>query len=366
MTAPASERPATRRAQLIGTGLIGASVGLALRQQGWFVTGHDLADGVADRSVTIGACDRTGIDTDADLVVIATAVGAIVQQAEAALERFPGAIVTDVGGVKRSIVNAITDPRFVGGHPMAGSEQLGVDGADASLFDGNAWVLCPGPHTSNRAYALVREVVASSGAEVLTLDAARHDELVAVVSHVPHLTAAALVTVARDRSDEHRALLRLAAGGFRDMTRIAAGSPAIWPDVCAQNQAAIVETLDRLLSELLELRRVVAEGDRDGLLATLGEAQRVRRNLPTRPTGDVDLAELQVAVPDRPGSVASVAVLATDLGVNLRSVETVDHSDGSGGILRLRVARSDAERLLDGLIAEGFRARTITSSDGAP
>jgi prephenate dehydrogenase len=352
------------RAQLIGTGLIGASVGLALRARGWHFTGTDVADGRAARAVELGACYDEGVDAAADLVVVATPVGEIVEQVHVALRACPQAVVTDVGGVKGPIVGAIDDPRFVGGHPMAGSEQLGVEGASASLFDGNAWVLCPGEHTSDRAYATVRELVASTGAEVLTLDAMRHDELVAVVSHVPHLTAAALVTVARDRSEEHRALLRLAAGGFRDMTRIAAGSPAIWPDVCAQNREAILDTMDRLLVELGHLRQVVAGADRGALLGALGEAQRVRRNLPTRPTRDVAQAELRVPIPDRPGALAAVAVLATDLGVNLRSVETIDASETSGGVVVLQVALADVERLQTGLLDAGFRAVVASPPEG--
>lgn len=364
MSAAGANPTDARRAQLVGTGLIGASVGLALRELGWHVTGTDVVDGLAARAVELGACDVEGLDPLADLVVIATPVGAIVEQVHIALAACPRAVVTDVGGVKGPIVRAIDDPRFVGGHPMAGSEQLGLEGANASLFDGNAWVLCPGAHTTDRTYAMVREVVSATGAEVLTLDALRHDELVAVVSHVPHLTAAALVTVARDRSEEHRALLRLAAGGFRDMTRIAAGSPAIWPDVCAQNREAILDTMDRLLAALGSLREVVAGGDRQALLGALGEAQTVRRNLPTRPTGDVEQAELRVPIPDRPGALAAVAVLATDLGVNLRSVETIDASETSGGVVVLQIATADVERLRAGLLDAGFRAMVTTLSEG--
>ena len=126
-------------------------------------------------------------------------------------------------------------PGFVGGHPMAGSEQVGIDGADPDLFVGATWVLTPTATTDPDAYARLQSVVTSLGAEVLALPPSSTTRLVAMVSHVPHLTAATLMNLADRAAEEHGALLRLAAGGFRDMTRIAAGQPGIWPDVCAEN-----------------------------------------------------------------------------------------------------------------------------------
>ena len=128
-----------------------------------------------------------------------------------------------------------------------------------------------------------------------------HDALVAVVSHVPHLTAASLMRLADDRATEHRALLRLAAGGFRDMTRIASGHPGIWPDICAENRTAIVDVLDGLLASLTEVRGIVADDDRDGLLTVLEQARAARANLPSRLTGVGDLCEVRIPVPDRAG-----------------------------------------------------------------
>lgn len=356
MTGPGTGSSAVRKASVIGTGLIGASIGLALRERGWWVSGSDATDGLAQQAADAGAFDALGLDADADIVFVATPVGAIVDVARAALAACPRAVVTDVGGVKGSIVAAIDDPRFVGGHPMAGSEQIGLDGADADLFEGAAWILSPGSSTSDLAYTTVREVVSSLDAEVLTIDAARHDELVAVVSHVPHLAAATLVTVARDRAEEHRSLLRLAAGGFRDMTRIASGSPTIWPDVCDQNRTAILDTLDRLIVGLDQVRTVVDTGDREELHALLTEAQRVRRSLPSRPDGQGPHAEVRVPIPDRPGALAAVAVVATEAGINLRSVETIDTADAVGGLVALRIAVADVAPLRTALTQAGYRA----------
>src|SRR3954471_10155372 len=190
MTSP----PNPGRVQIVGTGLIGGSLGLALRKQGWHVTGQDRDGARAQRARELGALDEVGTDVDADLTFVATPVSAVPDEARAALAR--GGIVTDVGSVKGAVVAAVDHPRFVGGHPMAGSEQEGVDGADPELFEGATWVLTPTAATDPAAYARLRAIVSSVGADVVAVDPDRHDELVALVSHVPHLTAATLMVLA--------------------------------------------------------------------------------------------------------------------------------------------------------------------------
>ncbi len=346
--------PGTRRAGLVGTGLIGGSLGLALRARGWHVTGDDANRAAAERAQQLGAIDVVGLDATAELTFVAAPVRAISAEVQRLLGSISG-VVTDVGSVKATMVAAIADPRFVGGHPMAGSEQIGVEGADADLFEGAVWVLTPVEGTNPEAYALVRSVVSSLGAEVVALPPERHDALVAVVSHVPHLTAAALMAIAGERAEEHAALLRLAAGGFRDMTRIAAGSPAIWPDICQENRAAIVEGIERLRATLGDLRDAVAEGRRDDLLTRLTTAQATRLNLPQRVGRPAEVAEIRVPVPDRPGVLAEVTTLASELGVNIDDLEIAHSSEGEAGVLILLVDAATADRFRAGLVARGFR-----------
>jgi prephenate dehydrogenase len=343
----------TRRATVIGTGLIGGSIGAALRARGWHVSGADARPGAASRALELGVIDEVGIDPASEITFVATPVSVVAVAAQEALATTRG-VVTDVGSVKEAVTDAVRDPRFVGGHPMAGSENLGVDGARADLFEGAVWTLTPRAHTSDEAYETVRSVVGSLGAEVLTLDPAQHDALVAVVSHVPHLTAASLMRLATERSEEHNALLRLAAGGFRDMTRVAAGSPEIWPDICTSNRSAILATLDHLMGELGRFRSLIDEGDRAGLLTDLTEAQAARRNLPSRATVPDHVTEVRIPVRDEPGQVAAVAVLATDLGVNLRSLQTVDAAEGGGGMLHVVLESGEAEVLLRALLERGY------------
>ena len=342
------------RATIVGTGLIGGSIGLALRRRGWHVTGRDHDHARAERAVAIGALDEVGTDPDADIAFIATPVGAIAEEARQLVS--PTTVVTDVGSVKAAIVAAIDHPRFVGGHPMAGSEQEGVEGADADLFEGATWVLTPTEATDPAAYARLQEVVSSLGASVVAIPPDRHDALVAVVSHVPHLTAAALMTIAASRSEAHATLLRLAAGGFRDMTRIAAGHPGIWPDICAENRDAIVEALDELLGTLRGVRDTVAAADRAALLHLLEAARTARVNLPARAVSRADeMAEMRVPVPDRPGVLAEVTTLAGELGVNIYDIEIAHSAEGDRGVLLIVIDAKDTDLLRGAFLARGYR-----------
>ena len=355
MPAPSSpSAPEPRRANIVGVGLMGGSIGLALRRSGWVVSGVDDEPTRTARALELGVVDTVGLDPDAEVTFVATPVRAVVEAAEKALAGTVG-LVTDVGSVKAPIVSTLDSPRFVGGHPMAGSEQEGVEGADADLFEGAVWVLTPTITTDDAAYARIRSIVSSFGAEVLALPPERHDELVAVVSHVPHLTAASLMRIADERADEHAALLRLAAGGFRDMTRVASGHPGIWPDICAENRAAILAGLDRLIDALGDARQQVADHDRDGLLRDLTRARAARVNLPSRYTRPSELSEVRIPVPDRPGSLADVTTLATELGVNIVDLEIAHSAEGVSGVLIVVIESATADLFRGGLIARGYR-----------
>ena len=350
--------PEPGRAVVVGTGLIGGSIGMRLRQFGWHVTGRDRDPVRAEKALALGALDELGDDPNATIPFVAPPVHAVADEARRALAS-GGGLVTDVGGVKASIVDAVSDPRFVGGHPMAGSEQEGVEGATADLFEGATWVLTPTEGTDAAAYAQVRQIVGSLGAEIVALPPDRHDQLVAVVSHVPHLTAASLMGLADERSEEHRALLRLAAGGFRDMTRIASGHPGIWPDICSDNRTAILEVLDQLTDALRHMREVVAADDRKELLATLERARSARVNLPARFRTAADLREVRIPVPDRPGVVADVAILAADLDVNIVDLEIAHSTEGPQGVLVMLIESASVDVFRAGLVGRGYRPAVL-------
>ena len=343
-----------KKANVFGLGLIGGSLALALADAGYEVGGHDSDKSKIDVALEREIISFPGLYSDAEVTFVATPVGTVAQAVTESLDLTTG-VVTDVGSVKASISSQISDPRFVPGHPMAGSELDGLDGADASMFAGAVWVLTPSSNSSDTAFAVVAELVAKFGAEIVAMDAEQHDDLVAVVSHVPHLAAATLMRIADNRSEEHMALLRLAAGGFRDMTRIASGRPGIWLDICEQNKTSIVRGLDALILGLTDMRDVVARSDRDGLLSRLEQARRARMNLPTGAGSVEDLAEVRIPIPDRPGAAADVFTLSGELGVNIYDFEVVHSAEGDRGIMVTVVRAEHAEVFRGGLLARGFR-----------
>ena len=342
------------RANVIGLGLIGGSIALALREAGWHVSGDDAVAGRAEEAVARAVVHATGLDPRAELTFVAVPVLAIADQVKRALAETDG-VVTDVGGVKGTISDAVDDPRFVGGHPMAGSELDGLDGADGAMFSGATWVLTPVAGTDDTTFATIASVVGQLGAEVVAMTPQHHDEMVAVVSHVPHLTAASLMGVAADRAEEHAALLRLAAGGFRDMTRVASGQPEIWLDVCAENRPAIIVAMDALIERLGEMREIVRTDARDELFARLQRARDARTNLPIHATHPQDLTEVRIPIPDRPGAAAEVFTLAAELGVNVADFEVYHSAEGAKGIMILLIDVANGELFRGGLIARGFR-----------
>ncbi|MET0275771.1 MAG: prephenate dehydrogenase/arogenate dehydrogenase family protein [Acidimicrobiia bacterium] len=353
-----------RRVALVGTGLIGGSVGMALRRAGVEVVGIDPDADRAARARVMGAVDLVASSLDevaarVDAVVVAVPVGAVADVVVAALDA--GApIVTDVGSVKAPVVSAVEAARpalasrFVGGHPMAGSEQEGLDGASVDLFAGATWVLTPTALTDTAVFATVRSLVGDLGADTIALAPDIHDALVAVVSHVPQLAASTLMNVANDRSDRHAVMLRLAAGGFRDMTRIASGNPGIWPDICVANRDAIITALDQYLAALMQARAAVAEGDRDAIGTMLATAQRGRRNLPTGLPDDQALSELRIPIPDQPGQLLAVTTIAARVGVNIVDFEIAHSLEGNRGVIVCVVPTTSADGFEAALVADGY------------
>jgi len=353
MTSPSDE---ARRAHVVGLGLIGASIALGLRAAGWKVTGEDQAEATAAEAVELGAIDGTERHSATSVVVVCVPSSDVVSVARRQLlGSSHDLVVTDVAGVKARIVEAVDDARFLGGHPMAGSEQHGVRGARADLFVGASWVLTPTSSTTPEHYAVVVSMVRDLGATALALTAADHDRLVAMVSHVPHLVAGAMMNEAAQLAESDGALLRLAAGGFRDMTRVAAGHPAIWPDLCVDNRDAILAGLAALRGRLATLEAAIAGKDRATILAELSSASAARRNLPSSTPDPTQLAVLRVPVPDRPGVLAEVTTVASDANLNIYDLEIAHSQEGNAGVLIMVLDEAAAPVLAAALEARDLR-----------
>ncbi len=348
--------PSERRAHVVGLGLIGASIARSLAGTGWIVTGSDRDVAVTDHAIELSIVVGSEPAPATTLVVIATPAGIVAELARAVLERLddPEAIVTDVAGVKSAIVAAVSDPRFIGGHPMAGSEQRGLGASRDDLFRGCTWVLTPTAVTEPGHYSRLHGYLRELGANVVAITAEDHDRLVALASHVPHLVAGALMNEASVAAEQDAVLLQLAAGGFRDMTRIAAGDPSIWPDVLFENRDAVTKTLRSLEERLATIRAALDDGRRDEVATKLAMASLARRQLPGRALSADRLAYLRVAVSDRPGELATVTVAASDMAVNIFDIEIAHGIEGVSGTLLLAVDADHAARFQDTLVAMGF------------
>jgi prephenate dehydrogenase len=359
------------RVAVIGTGLIGGSIGLALKSRtDAEVVGFDQDPAAAVRAVERGAADRvTETPADAadgaDFVFIATPVGAIAENARALADSVAvGAVVTDVGSTKSRVVVEVgkalrEGSDFIGGHPMAGTEQEGIEAATPALFDGAWWILTPTDHSDPEAYRRLHGLLTTLGARIMALHPVEHDELMAIVSHVPQLTATALMNMAARRGEKHAGLLALAAGGFRDVTRVAASNPDIWLDVCKENGEAIAATLQDFAKELLRMRELILERNEGSLREAFLSAREARRNLPGKEVAEAPF-EIVMPVPDQPGVLAQVTTSIGNLGINIEDLQITHSSEGGRGVLHLTIAgQGPASRVADALLEQGFDAREV-------
>jgi len=280
------------KAALIGCGLVGGSLSLALREAGRVsrVVGFDLSTETAERARARGIVDELAASAgeavrSAELVLLAVPVRATSAVCEAiAPSLSPTALVMDVGSTKVEVLRAVErwlphPERFVGAHPIAGTERSGPDAADASLFRGRRCLLSPTASTRPQSLALARELWQSVGAEVEELDAERHDRALGWVSHLPHVAAFALAAAVGGAAARDRLLEGLSGGGFVDTTRIAASDRSMWRDVLLSNREVVLTAMRGLDDELAELRRAVAAGDGAALDSLIERAREGRARI---------------------------------------------------------------------------------------
>ena len=348
------------RLAVVGVGLIGGSVGLAARHRlGAEVRGWDPGDGVLatalERRAVSEACGSLAEALEgAEAAFVAAPVGDLPAAVRAVLEHAgEDCVVTDVGSTKRSVVAAVDDPRFIGGHPLAGAETAGVAHARADLFEGATWYLTPTARTGGMLYDRLHRLLKDLGARPAALDAETHDALLATVSHLPHVLANVLVArAARVLSDEGE---RLPATGpsFRDATRVAGANTAIWRDIYLANADALVDAIDDTVRRLGEVRDALALRDGDAVAAWNEGARDERRRLLEADLAGGDVHELRVAVPNRPGVVAEVALALGRAGVNILDMALYPAADLSSGTIALWVAgerrAGEAQALVEAL-----------------
>jgi prephenate dehydrogenase len=354
---------------ILGLGLMGGSLGLAVTSSGLAerVVGYDRDPKVLDKALGVKAISETAATVaeavdGADLIFIATPVSAIPSVfAEGAGSMTPGAIVTDVGSTKSGVVDQIAPSvpagvHFIGGHPMTGSEKEGIDAARADLYAGCLWILTPTEATAPAAYGKLVRFLTALECRVLALDPRRHDEALALTSHLPQLLSSTLMGFATDVASAGEGLPLLTAGGFKDMTRIAGSSPDLWVDIIRENRPAVLDLVRRFQSAFGTAAVYLEEGDWDGFRRWLGEARVARRSLAGKPgLAQLELIELLIPVVDKPGVLSDITTSVGEAGVNIEDLNIVHSAEGGRGVIHLSVSgQGGAEAAREALEKKGY------------
>ncbi|GAA2637725.1 prephenate dehydrogenase [Actinomadura fulvescens] len=358
MTGPREERAAPKRVTVIGTGLIGTSIALAVRKAGTEVLLIDRDPATVRLAAELGA-GTPWTDELADLVVLAVPPPAVAVTLLDAQSRGLAAAYTDVAGVKgpplAQAARLGCDLRsFVAGHPMGGGERSGPLAARPDLFVGRPWVLCPGAEADDTAVASVRAMVAACGATPVTMDAADHDDAMALVSHAPHVVASAM---AARLAEAPPSTANIAGQGVRDVTRIAAGDPSLWQEILTANAGPVADVIEAVAHDLAGTATALrAPGGSPGPVADLlARGVTGHGRIPAKHGGPAArLTTVTVLVADRPGELAMVFQAAGVAGINIEDV-SIEHLRGRPiGVLRLAVAPEAGPRLIAELRARGW------------
>jgi len=348
------------RVAVIGTGLIGTSVALALRERGAGVWLADTDPEAAGLAADLGAGEPLPGQAAADVAVIAVPPAAVAETLAAAQARALARCYTDVASVKQLLVaqaraRGCDMTSYVPGHPLAGREKHGPAAARADLFLGRTWALCPGPEASEQAIATVTDLVRACGAVPVRTDAAAHDRWVAVVSHAPHLVAAAMAARLAAAPPE---ALDLAGPGLRDVTRIAAGDTGLWTQILAANAEPVAEVLASVAADLAEAAWMLTDGDPKSVATLLEVGQAGVARIPGKHGGEPrEFTAVQVVIRDQPGELSRLFGAAGAAGVNIEDVR-IEHSPGLPvGVAELSVRPAEAATLLAALEAGGWPVR---------
>jgi len=345
---------------VIGTGLIGTSVALALREQGTGVWLADEDPEAARLAANLGAGEPLPDRAHADVAVIAVPPAAVAATLAAAQQRTLARCYTDVASVKqlplaqaRALGCDMTS--YVPGHPLAGREKHGPAAARADLFLGRTWALCPSDETSEQAIATITDLVLGCGAVPMRTDAAAHDRWVALVSHAPHLVAAAMAARLEAAPPE---ALDLTGQGLRDVTRIAAGDTGLWTQILAANAEPVAEVLASVAADLAEAARMLTDGDPKSVATLLDHGQAGVARIPGKHGGEArEFTAIQVVIRDQPGELSRLFDAAGAAGVNIEDVR-IEHSPGLPvGVAELSVRPAEAGTLLAALEAGGWPVR---------
>ncbi|MBO8162990.1 MAG: prephenate dehydrogenase [Brevibacillus sp.] len=334
---------------VLGVGLIGGSLALALKSDARHrLIGYDVREEYLDKALNKGIlhAGTTDLQTavrEADFIFLAAPVEQIYPLIDqlAVVELKAGAIVSDVGSTKQKIVRygkrlADKQVTFIGGHPMAGSHKSGVEAANERLFENAYYVLTPTEEVSRADVDRLTAVLAATRAKVIELDPAEHDRIVGAVSHFPHIIAAALVNLVSAYNEQNGWYQLLAAGGFRDITRIASSNPRLWRDILLNNRDYLLDIAEQWRSGLDRVMQLVADGNEEGIEQFFQTARDFREQLPERRKGAMQpLYDLYLDIPDHPGEIGRITTLLGAKQISITNIRIMESREDIMGVLRI-------------------------------
>ncbi|WP_025026774.1 prephenate dehydrogenase [Caldalkalibacillus mannanilyticus] len=338
---------------MIGIGLIGGSIALSLKKQYGQqiqIKGFDNQTSQLHLAESLGVIDQAALRMEdvikgADVIFLCTPVQVLCELLEKVMAS-PylkiGAIITDVGSTKEQIVrlsNEIggsSNGVFIGGHPMAGSHKSGVEAAHDRLFENAYYVLTPDHQIDAQKVAMLEELLLSTQAKIVKMAPAEHDQIVGAISHFPHLIASSLVEQVHHYHEENEWYLRLAAGGFRDITRIASSNPRMWRDIILSNKSHLLKQMEDWQAKMEQVKDMIATGDASQIEHFFAHAKQVRDGLPERTKGAIpSFYDLYVDVPDHPGVIGQVTTLLGEKKISITNLEILETREDIMGVLRL-------------------------------
>jgi prephenate dehydrogenase len=355
---------------ILGVGLIGGSLGLSFKERtNYHVVGFDTHEDTIRQAIDLGVIDE-GYTTlsrtvaHADYIFIAVPVGQIGiyinQLANLPLKQ--GVIISDAGSTKAQITSygrLLTEQGFIfiGGHPMAGSHRSGVTAAHSLLFENAYYVLTPDPDIPLSAVEKLSELLKeATHAQLVVMDAQYHDKVVGAISHLPHIIATGLVAQVGNYNDANGWFHRLAAGGFRDLTRIAASHPIMWRDILLSNRKEMVELLDDWIKQMTDFQHAIERADAKWIETIFARSRKLRQRLPERKSGLLaPIYECYINIPDEPGLIGKIATLLGEHHINLSNISIMENREEVHGILRLTFRQlDDYERAIPVLEESGY------------
>ena len=359
----------TQRILIAGLGLIGGSLLKAIRQSdAYYIMGYDTDESVLDDVIREKMADEVSTDfaaaaKNADIIFLAAPISAsigLLQELDNLMFDHP-VIVTDVSSVKGTIFNVANELQneqliFIGGHPMAGSHKTGFHAAKAHLFENAIYVLSPTSRSAEKEVDQLKEVLQLTKCQFYILKPEEHDEMTSVISHFPHLIASSLVHQAKKWQDIHAYLPELAAGGFRDITRIASSNPKMWQDIFSHNNIKLSRLLQDWISEMVTLKEFLDMNKEQEMVQYLNEAKDYRDGLNAVKKGALpSYYDLYVDVKDKPGAIASVVQLLAEAEISIRNIRILEIRDNINGALRVSVtSEKDQQKAFHLLQGKGY------------